>query len=96
MLKDSSSIIAVNAFFLWSKPTRKSGIIPADKLKDWYEVVLLLTNPKAKTYLLLLLHAGLRAHEALHLEWKNVDFKNDTVTVMDTKNHSNFTTFIPT
>ncbi|WP_262965827.1 tyrosine-type recombinase/integrase [Methylobacter psychrophilus] len=81
---------------LWSKPTRKSRIIPADSLKDWYSAVLQLTNSKAKTYLLLLLHTGLRANEALHLEWKNVDFKNDTVTVMDTKNHSNFTTYIPT
>ena len=80
---------------LWSKPTRKSRIIPADSLKDWYEAVLQLTNPKAKTYLLLLLYTGLRANEALHLEWKNVNFKNDTVTVMDTKNHSNFTTYIP-
>ncbi|WP_432741721.1 tyrosine-type recombinase/integrase [Methylobacter sp. G7] len=80
---------------LWSKPTRKSRIIPADSLKDWYEAVLQLTNSKAKTYLLLLLYTGLRANEALHLEWKNVDFKNDTVTVMDTKNHSNFTTYIP-
>ena len=81
---------------LWSKPTRKSRIIPADKLQDWYGAVLELTNPKAKTYLLLLLYTGLRANEALHLEWKNVDFKNDTLTVMDTKNHSNFTTYIPT
>lgn len=80
---------------LWSKPTRKSRIIPADRLKDWYEAVLQLTNPKAKTYLLLLLYTGLRANEALHLEWKNVNFKNDTVTVLDTKNHSDFTTYIP-
>jgi integrase len=80
---------------LWSKPTRKSRIIPADKLHDWYGAVLELTNPKAKTYLLLLLYTGLRANEALHLEWQNVDFKNDTLTVMDTKNHSNFTTYIP-
>lgn len=80
---------------LWSKPTRKSRIIPADKLHDWYEAVLQLTNPKAKTYLLLLLYTGLRANEALHLEWKNVDFKNDTLTVMDAKNHSNFTTYVP-
>jgi integrase len=80
---------------LWSKPTRKSRIIPADKLHDWYEAVLQLTNPKAKTYLLLLLYTGLRANEALYLEWKDVDFKNDTITVMDTKNHSNFTTYIP-
>lgn len=80
---------------LWSKPVRKDRIIPADKLKDWYRAVLELTNAKAKSYLLLLLHTGLRANEALYLEWKNVDFKNDTVTVMDTKNHSNFTTYIP-
>ncbi|MDP3389069.1 MAG: integrase family protein [Methylococcaceae bacterium] len=80
---------------LWSKPTRKSRIIPADKLHEWYGAVLGLTNAKAKTYLLLLLYTGLRANEALHLEWKNVDFKNDTLTVMDTKNHSDFTTYIP-
>jgi integrase len=80
---------------LWSKPTRKSRIIPADRLKDWYEAVLQLNNPKARTYLLLLLYTGLRANEALHLEWKNVDFKNDSLTVMDTKNGSNFTTYIP-
>lgn len=80
---------------LWSKPTRKSRIIPADRLHEWYEAVLQLTNSKAKTYLLLLLYSGLRANEALHMEWKNVDFKNDTLTVMDTKNHSNFTTYIP-
>jgi integrase len=81
---------------LWSKPVRKDRIIPADKLHDWYSAVLELTNLKAKTYLLLLLYTGLRANEALHLEWKNVDFKNDSLTVMDTKNHSNFTTYIPT
>lgn len=80
---------------LWSKPTRKSRIIPADRLKDWYEAVLETTNTKSKTYLLLLLYTGLRANEALHLEWKNVDFKNDTLTVLDTKNHTDFTTFIP-
>jgi integrase len=93
---DESPTDALREVGLWSKPTRKDRIIPADSLKDWYEAVLQLTNPKAKTYLLLLLYTGLRANEALHLEWKNVDFKNDTLTVMDTKNHSNFTTYIPT
>lgn len=90
-----TDILRKSELALWSKPTRKSRIIPADSLKDWHEAVLQLTNPKAKTYLLLLLYTGLRANEALHLEWKNVDFKNDTVTVMDTKNHSNFTAYIP-
>jgi integrase len=90
-----TDILKKSELALWSKPTRKSRIIPADSLKDWYEAVLQLSNPKAKTYLLLLLYTGLRANEALHLEWKNVDFKNDNLTVMDTKNHSNFTTYIP-
>ncbi len=90
-----TDILKKSELALWSKPTRKSRIIQADSLKDWYEAVLQLTNPKAKTYLLLLLYTGLRANEALHLEWKNVDFKNDNLTVMDTKNHSNFTTYIP-
>ncbi|WP_300247486.1 tyrosine-type recombinase/integrase [Methylovulum sp.] len=90
-----TDILKKSELALWSKPTRKSRIIPVDRLKDWYEAVLQLTNPKAKTYLLLLLYTGLRANEALHLEWKNVDFKNDNLTVMDTKNHSNFTTYIP-
>jgi len=90
-----TDILKKSELALWSKPTRKSRIIPADSLKDWYEAVLQLTNPKAKTYLLLLLYTGLRANEALHLEWKNVDFKNDNLIVMDTKNHSNFTTYIP-
>lgn len=80
---------------LWNKPTRKSRIINEDSLKDWYEAVLQLTNPKAKTYLLLLLYTGLRANEALHLKWENVSFKNDSITAMDTKNHSNFTTYFP-
>jgi integrase len=90
-----TDILKKSELALWSKPTRKSRIIPAHSLKDWYEAVLQLSNPKAKTYLLLLLYTGLRANEALHLEWKNVDFKNDNLTVMDTKNHSNFTTYIP-
>ncbi len=94
--ENPTDILKKSELTLWSKPSRKSRIIHADGLKDWYEAVLQLTNPKAKTYLLLLLYTGLRANEALHLEWKNVDFKNDNLTVMDTKNHSNFTTYIPT
>jgi integrase len=89
------NILKKSELALWSKPVRKDRIVPADKLQDWYSSVIELSNLKAKTYLLLLLYTGLRANEALYLEWKNVDFNNDTLTVIDTKNHSNFTTYIP-
>lgn len=80
---------------LWSKPTRKERIIPSDRLKNWYEAVLMLPNKKAKVYLLMLLYTGIRASEAVTLQWCDVDFKNGTLLIRDTKNHSDFTAYIP-
>ncbi len=85
VLKDAS---------LWSKPKRKDRIIPADQLPNWYHAVVELDSIRAKAYLLMLLYTGLRAGEALGLKWKDVDFENDTLTVRDTKNHSDFSTHI--
>ncbi|MGZ5054305.1 MAG: tyrosine-type recombinase/integrase [Methylobacter sp.] len=79
---------------LWSKPKRKKRIIPSDNLKDWYNAVLNLENEKAKVYLLLLLHTGLRDQDVRYLEWKDVDFKNDCFIVRDTKNHTDFTAYL--
>lgn len=79
---------------LWSTPTRKKRMIPSDSLKDWYESVIKLDNEKAKVYLLLLLHTGLRDQDVRYLEWKDVDFKNDCFITRDTKNHSDFTAYI--
>jgi integrase len=79
---------------LWSKPKRKKRMIPSDNLKDWYNAVLNLENEKAKVYLLLLLHTGLRDQDVRYLEWKDVDFKNDCFIARDTKNHSDFTAYI--
>jgi integrase len=79
---------------LWSKPTRKKRMIPSDNLKAWYESVVNLSNEKAKVYLLLLLHTGLRDQDVRYLEWKDIDFKNDCFVARDTKNHSDFTAYI--
>jgi integrase len=79
---------------LWSKLKRKKRMIPSDNLKGWYESVLKLDNEKAKVYLLLLLHTGLRDQDVRYLEWKDVDFKNDCFIARDTKNHSDFTAYI--
>jgi len=80
---------------LWAKPKRKKRMIARDHLKDWYEAVLSLDNEKAKVYLLLLLHTGLRDQDVRYLEWRDIDFKNDSLTARDTKNHSDFTAYIP-
>ncbi|CCE21893.1 tyrosine-type recombinase/integrase [Methylotuvimicrobium alcaliphilum] len=79
---------------LWQKPKRKTRTIPSDKLKSWYDAVLGLEHEKAKVYLLLLLHTGLRDKDVRSLEWRDVDFKNDCFLVRDTKNHTDFTAFI--
>jgi len=79
---------------LWAKPKRKKRIIESDNLKDWMEAVLKLENEKAKVYLLLLLHTGIRDQDTRYLEWRDVDFKNDCFTARDTKNHSDYTAYL--
>lgn len=79
---------------LWKAPTRKKRTIPSDKLKGWHEAVLGLGNEKAKVYLLLLLHTGLRDQDVRYLEWKDVDLQRDCLIARDTKNHTDFTTYI--
>jgi integrase len=68
---------------LWSKASRKTRIIPADKLADWYSAVNDLESKRAKGYLMLLLYTGLRSSEALSLKWCDVDLKNDTLHLRD-------------
>ena len=79
---------------LWAKPKRKKRMIQSDDLQSWYQSVLGLGNEKAKVYLLLLIHTGLRDQDIRYLEWKDVDFKNDCFVARDTKNHSDFTAYI--
>lgn len=79
---------------LWAKAKRKKRMIPSDNLRDWYNAVLALENEKAKVYLLLLLHTGLRDQDIRYLEWTDIDFKSDSITARDTKNHTDFTTYI--
>ena len=93
-LLDENPVDVLRDGSLWTKPKRKKRMIPSDTLKDWYQAVLNLENEKAKVYLLLLLHTGLRDQDVRYMEWKDVDFKNDCFMVRDTKNHSDFTAHI--
>lgn len=91
---DDNPVDVIKDIGLWSKPERRKRIIPGERLADWYGAVLALPNAKAKVYFLLLLYTGVRSDEALNLQWADVDFVNDTITFRDTKNGTDFTTYI--
>jgi integrase len=69
---------------LWHKNNRSKRIIPSNKLKEWLDAVNQLQNQKAKAYLLMLLHMGVRSSSALTLKWINVDLEGKTAK-FDTK-----------
>lgn len=80
---------------LWHKNKKRDLIIKSDQLKIWHDAVLALENTKAKVYLLTLLYMGYRCDETLTLEWQNVSLKNETITLLDTKNSTDHLLPIP-
>lgn len=91
---DENPVDVIRDGGLWARPKRKTRMIGSDNLKDWYRAVLKLNNEKAKVYLLLLLHTGLRDQDIRYLEWQDIDFKNSSFIARDTKNHTDFTAYI--
>jgi integrase len=83
---------------IWNRISRRSNYIQPHQLKSWWEAVQnlkgdpehLRTPDKEaiRDYLLLLLFTGLRREEALTLTWNDVDFAAKTLTIKDTKNHT--------
>jgi len=86
----------------WFKESVRTNIIEPNDLSDWFTAVNNLPNDKANTthkntsetvrdYLMLLLFTGLRPSEGLGLKWNNIDFKNELLTIQDTKNREDHT-----
>jgi integrase len=78
----------------WFRIKQRQTVIERHNLGSWLKAVVGLKNdhtgPKreiVRDYLLVLLFTGLRRQEAAKLLWKDVDLKNKTLTVRDTKNH---------
>ena len=71
----------------WYKINRRQTLIKPHQLKPWYEATLQLNNLTTRDYLHFLLLTGLRRSEASRLEWSEVDFKERTVTLLETKNN---------
>ncbi len=90
---DGSPIILVNPVkYLsdcraWYRIHRRQTLLKLHQLPDWYEATLKLNNPTTRDYLHFLLFTGLRRSEAAQLAWDNVDFKDMSFTIPDTKNH---------
>jgi len=82
----------------WNREKRKQTVIKTYDLKKWYDTVmelpqLQLNNKKpnaaevCRDLFLFILFTGLRRREASTLMWDNIDFKDHSLTIEDTKNH---------
>ena len=70
----------------WFKETRRQTILKDHELPAWYSALQKIDNPVARDYLELLLFTGLRKNEGLTLKWIDVDMKDKTFTIRETKN----------
>lgn len=70
----------------WYKQKRRRTYIKPQDLKAWWEAVHALENDTYRDYFLILLFTGMRRAEAAALRWVDVDFKDRTFTIPDTKN----------
>jgi integrase len=58
----------------WYPVPVRVGMVPPDRLADWYRAVQALPNSIQRDYLLLLLFTGMRSGETAALRWDDVDF----------------------
>lgn len=70
----------------WNKINRRRTFLKSHELKPWYEAAKKIPNPTIRNYLLLTIFTGLREREGLTLKWENVDMKDKSFTITQTKN----------
>lgn len=82
----------------WNREKRKQTVIKNYDLKIWYEAVMNLPEHQYKDIyiesaeicrdlFLFILFTGLRRREATNLKWDDIDFKDHSLTIENTKNH---------
>ena len=82
----------------WNREKRKQTVIKTYDLKSWYEAVMELPQHQYKDIyiesaevcrdlFLFILFTGLRRREASTLKWDDIDFKDHSLTIENTKNH---------
>lgn len=70
----------------WKTVQRREEFIKPDQLAVWWAAVEALQSHTFRDYFRLLLLTGLRKQEAMQLSWDRVDFREQTLTINDTKN----------
>ena len=75
----------------WHRVKKRKTYIKSHELAAWYQGVMSLSNTTLRDYLILVVMTGLRRQEAAQLKWEQVDFRDKTITITDTKNHQDHT-----
>ncbi|SFK66041.1 Site-specific recombinase XerC [Nitrosomonas aestuarii] len=82
----------------WYRVERRQTVIKSYQLLPWYQAVMSLKQDRLSKqpvlvadYLLFLLFTGLRRQEAATLKWSDIDLKDRTFTLKNTKNHEPLT-----
>lgn len=70
----------------WFKEERRRSYIQPSQLGSWWKAVNALENNDYRDFLILLLFTGLRRNEASTLRWEDINIKDQTFTIRETKN----------
>lgn len=70
----------------WFPQKRRRTYIKPHQLKAWWGGVHALENDTFRDFFILLIFTGMRRSEATSLKWADIDFKDKTFTVTETKN----------
>lgn len=90
-LIDSNPVKKLSQTRSWYRVDRRQTVIKPHELGAWVNAVLELPGADIRDYFMMVLLTGLRREEALRLTWHNVDMTARTLTVLNTKNHSDHT-----
>ena len=72
----------------WHRIKRRQTIIDKSDLPKWFKGIRSLRNEDFRDYLTLLLLTGVRRSEGFQLRWSDIDLRNKTFIIQDTKNHN--------
>ena len=82
----------------WNREKVRQGLVNNYDLKQWYEGIMSLpeheknsvkrnSSEVVRDLFIFILFTGLRRNEALELKWEDIDFRNNSFIIEDTKNH---------
>jgi integrase len=74
----------------WNKENRRTSVIAAADLKDWYERVEALENEVRRDYLRFALFSGLRKENAAEPRWEHVDWERRVLRIPEPKSGKPF------